>query len=461
NGTGMTHSYKQAGSESSIGFTDLVDQKIDIPAGVQSVMVCGWGSDIPVTLKDEVEETTGMDQYLTVEDVDDDGDWHQKGSPYVIHQEMVTKYGWIEKQLNLSDMEDDDELYSYAKTYLESGQFDKMVIEVTALDLTALGVNVDELKMTDLVEVVSSPHGLDTLFPITKMEIPLNSPAEQKYTFGWETDQSISNTASVNNQINDDLLSSISAMPSKVLISAQQQAASLIATATNGYISLMDTNGDGTPDELVISNTADPTLCTHCWIWNVNGLCHATHYPLHTGDTVNVAMTMDGSIVADRITTGVLRSILIQGCNMTAGGLNNQDGQILIKAGDINETYCTMLYNGGIYFGDLTNQGTFNLLSYFKDDGTEYVDAEVDPPRDLGRGVSWTTNVAAINADQIWVSSSHAGEDAESGRDKEFQFPKTSGDNPTMVKLTFRHGILIRYEEIEPEPDPEEEVNQE
>lgn len=448
-GTGMTHSYKQAGSSSSIGFTDLVDQKIEVPAGVYSIMVCGWGTDIPVTLKDEIEETTGMDQYQTVEDIDDDGTWHTKGSPYVVNQDMVTKYGWIEKQLNLSDIEDAEQLYSTAKAYLQNGQFDEMSIEVSAIDLKMLGVNVDAIKMYDLVEVSSPPHGLDHLFPVSKMEIPLANVADQTYTFGWATEQSMSDNANYADDINRDLLASVSAMPSKMLTSAEQNAAAMIAAATNGFISIIDANEDGIPDELVISNTADPTICTSCWIWNVNGLGHSDHYPLHSGDTVNVAMTMDGSIVADRITTGVLRSILIQGCDIVAGGLDQADGRVLVKTGDpINLAACTEVRDGGLVFGDLNQNGTVTEYSRIRDKGTIYYDDDGNP---IGRGIALTAKVFAINADQLWVSSNaDPGTDALAGEDVEFTLPKSASDTSVDIKLTFRHGVLVGKEEVDP-----------
>jgi hypothetical protein len=465
NGTGMTYSYKQAGSESSIGFTDLVDQKIEVPAGIHSIMVCGWGEDIPITLKDEVEETTGMDQYLTIEDVEDDGTWHTQGSPYVTDQEMLTKYGWYEKQLSLSEVEDADTLYATAKAYLQSGQFDEMTIEVSAYDLTLLGANVDTIKMHDLIEVSSVPHGLDKLFPVSKMEIPLNNIAEQKYTFGWATEQSLSSTASNSNDINRDLLSAVSVMPSRMLTAAEANAAAMIASAVNGYVSMIEDNG--VVKELVISNApiANPSLITSCWVWNVNGLGHFNHYPLNPSDIANfranAAMTADGSIVADRITTGSLRSIQIQGCNITAGGLDQADGLILVKSGDTsNLACCTILQNGGIYFGDLDQDGTFTEKSRLRDVGTMYYEPDDTP---IGRGLAMTAKVFALNLDQLWVSSAYEGDDAEAGQDQVCEFPKTTGDNPTKIKLTFRHGILIRYEEIEPEPepDPEEEVNNE
>lgn len=75
-----------------------------------------------------------------------------------------------------------------------------------------------------------------------------------------------------------------------------------------GYVVLRDSNNDGYPDELLIMDTNDITTATNVWRWNQQGLMHANSY---TGTYANAAITMDGQIVADAITTGTLRGIEI------------------------------------------------------------------------------------------------------------------------------------------------------
>jgi hypothetical protein len=349
---------------------------------------------------------------------------------------MVTKYGWIEKQLPLAEITDKDELYKTAKNYLQSGQFDEMTIEVKALDLTLLGVNVDAIKMLDQVRVISAPHGLDKLFPVTKLEIPLDRPSDMTFTLGTATEQSLTN---VNNDINKDLLAKVTAIPSQTLTSAQRNAASLIATATNGFITFIN-NEDGTPKEMVISNTKDPTQCTNCWIWNVNGLGHADHYPIVEGDTVNIGLTMDGSIVADRITTGILASIIIRGCQIVVGGMDNADGTVLVKSGD-SSGFCVELRNGGVYFGYLNQNGTIDYFGKIQDDKVYEVS-----PGNYVRGLVVDTKVLALDVDDIWTSTkssySGGGNDAMGGfTGTLYAFGDSSASS--IVDLHFRHGILM------------------
>lgn len=435
-GTYMVHTYQTAGSASQLGFTDYVDQKIEIPAGVTRLIVCGFGTDIPVSVKNEIEAEEEFDEYLTVEDVNTDGDWHQKGSVYIVNQEMVSKYGWIEKQLSLSDIEDKNELYKTAKTYLQDGQFDEMTIEISAIDLSIMGIDVAAINLLDKVRVISEPHDLDKLFPVTKLEIPLNKPSEQKFTIGTNTQQ---NLTSVNNDINEQLLAKITATPSATLASAQRNAAMLINTATTGFITFIMDESTGKPKELLITDEADYTKAQHVWRWNINGLGYSNKG--YNADQYLSAMTMDGAIVADRITTGQLSSITIRGCDAVFGGMDNRDGTILIKSGN-STGYCVQLRDGGIFFGYLNSDGTIDEFGKIQDNKVYGIDGE------YVRGLVIDSKVIALDVDNIWVSSkssySGGGTDALGGRTETLQVCLMDGNGSIYsIPLTFRHGILM------------------
>ena len=87
------------------------------------------------------------------------------------------------------------------------------------------------------------------------------------------------------------------------------RATDLITGNLGGYVVMHDSNGDGEPDEILVMNTADITTATKVWRWNKNGLGYSS-----TGyaGTYGLAMTADGEIVADFITTGTLNADLIK-----------------------------------------------------------------------------------------------------------------------------------------------------
>lgn len=130
-----------------------------------------------------------------------------------------------------------------------------------------------------------------------------------------------------------------------VLESEMDTAVQKVTGNLGGYVILHDTNDDGYPDELLIMDTDDITTATNVWRWNQSGLMHASSY---TGTYANAAITMDGQIVADAITTGTLRGIHIISDNGAGDTIDIVDGVITTK-GDYNATTRTTSYSYSVY----------------------------------------------------------------------------------------------------------------
>ena len=128
---------------------------------------------------------------------------------------------------------------------------------------------------------------------------------------------------------------------------AIETATALITGASGGYVVL---NPSEKPSELIIMNTPDINTATKIWRFNMNGLGYSSNgyngpFPL--------AMTMDGAIVADFITTGTLNADIIKagtlqgikiiattgsiaGWKMESGVLVSDDGTM--KLDSVNNT---------------------------------------------------------------------------------------------------------------------------
>lgn len=113
----------------------------------------------------------------------------------------------------------------------------------------------------------------------------------------------------------------LAATPSTSFMSeAISHATELITGNLGGYVILHDSNNDGTPDEILIMNTADITTATQVWRWNKNGLGYSgTGYAGPYG----TAITADGKIVADYILTGTLNADLIKAGTIEDAGHNS------------------------------------------------------------------------------------------------------------------------------------------
>ena len=86
-------------------------------------------------------------------------------------------------------------------------------------------------------------------------------------------------------------------------------ATNAISGNTGGFVMMHDTNNDGKPDEILIMDIEDITLATRVWRWNKEGLGYSYNAAgnAYLGP-YNTAITADGQIVADFITTGTLNA---------------------------------------------------------------------------------------------------------------------------------------------------------
>ena len=261
----------------------------------------------------EESEIDALEAYTTVESVNG-------GSIYVQSETAVEQYGWIAKVVDWDDVGVPSNLLRKAQLYLQDVQFENLVLELTAVDLHYLNADAEPINLLDRIRCVSVPHGMDRYFPVTKLEIPLDKPEETTYILGTEEKTSLTSASS---HSASEIRQTIELIPSKqsILKEASENATALIRQAVNGYITIV--NGENNSEELIISDTSDYTQATRLWRWNINGL----GYSRNGGRTYSLAMTMDGAIVADFITTGTLNADLIR-----TGTLNAD----LIRTGTIH-----------------------------------------------------------------------------------------------------------------------------
>ena len=248
-------------------------------------------------------------------------------------------YGYIEKVLDLSDIDDPNVLLQQSKDYLSKVQFDNLVIELSAVDLHFLDNNIEDIELLDELQLISTPHGMDRTFPVTRVEIPLDRPEDSRFRLG----ENVKNTfTSISNTINTELIEELKKGPdtSYILDQAKQNAAQIIQNATNGYITI--TTGEFGTNELYISNDRDYSKAGRYWRWNIDGLGYfdKTLITPTNPSGLKLAMTMDGQINADFITTGRLNAgIVSTGIlqDIKKNVVFNLDtGEFIMKKGQIN-----------------------------------------------------------------------------------------------------------------------------
>lgn len=266
---------------------------------------------IPLGQTLEVSPVEGLDGVkLTIESVN-------SGKDYVYSEDAVKAFGWIYKTVEWSGVTTPQALKRKGEKYLKETQFENMVIEAKAIDLSLIDKSLERFKLSDSIRVVSKPHGLDKFFRLTRQTINLQQSENDAITLGKEEFLSLSaKTAQTYEEIRKAIESITPA--SSILESAKKNATALITTAMGGYV--YKTNS-----ELYIMDTDSPKTAQRVWRWNISGLGYSKN---GVNGPYGLAMTMDGAIVADFITTGALSASLIKGGTFKVGGKNNGNGII-------------------------------------------------------------------------------------------------------------------------------------
>lgn len=134
-----------------------------------------------------------------------------------------------------------------------------------------------------------------------------------------------------------------------------------------GYVELYDSNGDGKPDEILIMNDEDRLAATRVWRWNKEGLGYAYN---PAGNAYNgpyaTAITADGKINADFITTGALNADIIRiGDEKFGDYIHIEDG--VIRFGDTDNPMSLRLGNV-----DVNGKKEYQLAFYSDDKRIAY-----------------------------------------------------------------------------------------
>ena len=230
----------------------------------------------------------------------------------------VEEFVWIEAVHDWEDVSLPSNLLKKAKDFLKSVQFDNMKLEVSALDMRYAGAQYEEINLNDTVRVKSTPHGLDRLFPVTKLDIPLDAPENTTFTLG--TDVKVSLTHREKN-IQSVIKNEIASIPSETHLTEKirADAASEIDNALTGYINVIRNPVTGAEEFIVstLPNYLDPQA--QLWRWTANGLAYYPNGYAHP-ENAAIAITDQGTISADLISAGTLIADIIK-----AGILKDQD----------------------------------------------------------------------------------------------------------------------------------------
>ncbi len=292
-------------------------------------------------LENDSDKVGVLDARLTIADVNG-------GVIYVTDTNAVKEFGKITKAVIWDDVTVPANLMKKGQEYLKSVQYEKMVLELKAIDMNLLDKQIEEFQIGDKIRCISKQNGLDREFPLTKKKIYISDFSKNTVTLGDST--SAKTYTSSNAQNTAEMEETINSLPSKreILQEAITEAQKLInAQVKNGHAIHV-------PEEFIVADDEEyKTKATYLWRWGLGGLAHYSQG--YDGPIDGVALTMDGkingkmllanSVVAESIDVEyrkeVEKSISNAQTNATTASNNYTDGKEKL----LKETISTSIKN--------------------------------------------------------------------------------------------------------------------
>lgn len=152
------------------------------------------------------------------------------------------------------------------------------------------------------------------------------------------------------------------AVSPSIMSEAIANATSKITGNQGGYVVLHDTNADQRPDEILVVDNMDLSQSVKVWRWNTGGLGYSSTG--YNGSYI-IALTNDGKIVADMITTGTMSANRVR-----TGTLSDQLGKntLNLDTGEATFTSLKVKINNSDY-----DIGTDGIRTAFAADDTSVI----------------------------------------------------------------------------------------
>ncbi|WP_195321352.1 phage tail spike protein, partial [[Clostridium] symbiosum] len=263
------------------------------------------------------------------------------GVDYITNDAAIEKYGRIWGTHKWEDVTLPGNLLAKARAYLDEITQLPLTLQISAVDLSLIQVDVEQLKVGYWTTVESEPHGLSKQFLITKRVIHLDDPTQDVITLGGTLTTLTGTNTRQQAQISEKIEQTASST-NREINRQVEQATQLITGGLGGYV-IMKLSDAGYPEETLWMDAPDKDQAKNLIRINKNGIGFSTSG--YNGVYRN-AWTIDGNLVADFITVGTMLADRIRGGTLELGGLSNHNG--VLKMLDALGTLIGIWDNAGL-----------------------------------------------------------------------------------------------------------------
>ena len=268
----------------------------------------------------------------------------------ISNQASINVYGRHAKAVVFDGVTTAAALNNLSASYLSRYCQPQLTMEVKAVDLSQVE-NVEDIAIGDQVHVIAKPFAVDQYLYLTQIKRDLQNVDKNTITLsGYVTRKTLTN------QVNSTA-SAIKEVPTEqdILNSAKKNALSMLLDETQGgYVVYEYDSNNANIEAINICDQKTIAASKKRWRWSQNGLGYmernSTSAAWPTGSNIKLALTSDGQIVANRITSGELTASVIK-----AGILKD-----LANTFSLNLVTGDLVMNGGTFKGALSAAtGTF------------------------------------------------------------------------------------------------------
>lgn len=264
------------------------------------------------------------------------------GKFYIDDDAAIERYGIIVGTAVFDDITLPENLLTAGREYMENNNRVKKSYAAQVLDLSLLDESMQGIYSGNTYRFRNPLLGLDEELRLVKRVVSSDAPHKPQVEIGDRSER-ITDIAVHQAQLMEYELPK---QRTDILASAKATASALIRAGINGYVVV---NGN----EILIMDTPSKETATRVWRWNSSGFGYSS-----TGydGSYGTAITMDGAIVADYITAGVLRGMEINNGNGTfrvdedgtveAAAMNITGGSISIETDSASLSVIDLRYQG-------------------------------------------------------------------------------------------------------------------
>ncbi|WP_339011342.1 phage tail spike protein [Lactococcus garvieae] len=371
-------------------------------AGIERNVIIAYGKNLTDISQEESIENTFTSVYGWAKLDGEDGQIITLPETY-LDSEYVNNY--TQRRIQMVDFSDKkpenvNSLREMVKSYIKTNKVGvpKVNIKTSYVDLASSVMdeqlkNLEELDLCDWVTVLFNELNINTSAQIIKTVWNVALDKFDSLELG-EAATNMSKVISDSQPDTDKIIDKIG-----WLEDAQKEASDILNNPGKGNVVIYPSLAD--PQEILIMDTKDVNTAQKVWKWNAGGLgFSSTGYK----GTYGLAMTNNGAIVADRITTGTLRAIEIIGVTISGSSFETTgtEGKIFISGGEMQ-----FMDNSGKKFGRFypANQSSKFLTMIMESEGNVLMHAGKGRLKRtdfaMGSGFAADSPVTSLTGEQV------------------------------------------------------------